>query len=102
MRTLGDRVRWAREHAGMSQPELAKKIRMAQSRLSKLETDPPKKGTTFIVKIALACKVSAYWLETGKGPRILGELEAAILNLPDNEQREWMAMIRARQDAKAS
>lgn len=100
METLGDRVRWAREQAGFTQPQLAKKIGMAQARLSKLETGPAPMGTSFIVKIALACKVSAYWLETGRGPRKLGKLEATILELPDAEQSEWLAMIEARKAAR--
>ena len=100
MKTLGDRVKWAREYAKLTQPELCKKVGMSQSRLWALENAPTPKGPTFIVKIALACRVSAYWLETGKGAREMGALEATILGLPDAEQREWLAMIKARNSTK--
>lgn len=93
MSTLGDRVKEARQGARLSQGALAARIGVKQSSISELERGDSRE-TAHIVKIALATRFSAYWLETGKGPKKQSELEAVFLSLPENEQRATLAFIK--------
>jgi transcriptional regulator with XRE-family HTH domain len=102
METLADRVRWARhEKKKWTQKDLSKKAKISQSVLSDVETGEIKE-TGAIVRIALACGVSAYWLETGKGPRELSEYEAAIVDLDESDMRVVMDMIKALRARRAA
>lgn len=62
---FGARLLLAREHAGMSQKELAEAVGMAQSTLSGAERNGS--GSAKTTQIAAATKVDATWLATGKG-----------------------------------
>lgn len=68
----GQRLKLAREHAGLSQAELAAKAGVGtQENISKLErTDAD--GSEFTVQYARACGVSPDWLASGKGEMIDG------------------------------
>lgn len=92
METVGDRVRKVRKERKWDQTKLAKKAEMAQNSLSDLETGKTKE-TPQIVKLALALGVSAYWLDSGKGPKKLGELEQSILELDEHGQQTIMDMV---------
>lgn len=94
METLGDRVRQARNEHRWTQAKLAKKAKMSQSTLAELEKGDSKESV-HIVRLALALERSAYWLDSGKGPKTLGEVEQAMLELNDADQRVIMDMIRA-------
>lgn len=93
MGTLGDRVKECREEFGWTQKELAAKVHMAQSSLAELEGGRSKESPK-VVKLAIALKCSAYWLDSGKGPKKLGELEQAIIELSADNQKTIMQMIR--------
>ena len=85
MNSFAERLKSERERLGLSQDELAKKVdpKKGQSFISNFETSA-NKGTSWIVELAHALGVSAYWLKTGKGPRTvelsLTEREAMLLD----------------------
>lgn len=65
---LAQRIKAARDHANLTQGELAEKLKglMTQQNISLLERGITK-GTEYIVQIAIACNVNAEWLATGEG-----------------------------------
>ena len=69
MKTLQERLTFARENKQMSQTALGKAIGKSQSAIAALETGR-NKSSTHIAKIANVLGVSAIWLETGKGEMI--------------------------------
>jgi transcriptional regulator with XRE-family HTH domain len=68
---FADRLKSERERLGLSQDDLAKLVdkKKKQSFISNFETGA-RKGTAWIVEIAHALGVDAYWLKTGKGIRV--------------------------------
>lgn len=101
MESVGDRVKQVRKERKLDQGPLAKKAKMAQNSLSDLETGKTKE-TPQIVKLAVALGVSAYWLDSGKGPKKLGELEQSILELDERDQQaviDLIGVLRARRAA---
>lgn len=64
--TLAERIKLAREHAKLSQEELADMIGCSVDLIRKLEQGN-RNNTTFIVKISTACKVRPEWLDDGSG-----------------------------------
>jgi len=64
---LGERVRAAREQAGLNQEQLAKAIGMSQAGLSKLELSKTADRTKFASEICKATGVSLEWLIDGIG-----------------------------------
>lgn len=64
--TFADRIKLAREHAKLSQEALADMIGSSVDLVRKLEQGN-RNTTTFIVKIATACKVRPEWLDDGTG-----------------------------------
>lgn len=66
MKTLQERLIFAREKKKLSQTALGKAIGKSQSAIAALETGR-NKSSTHIAKIAAILDVSAMWLETGQG-----------------------------------
>jgi transcriptional regulator with XRE-family HTH domain len=67
--TVSDRVRKAREYAGMQQGELAAAAGMARSGVARIESGKggrPRRSS--LIAIAFATGVNLAWLETGKPP----------------------------------
>jgi transcriptional regulator with XRE-family HTH domain len=62
---FGARLKLAREKAGLTQPELAQAVGMGQSTLA--EAEGVGNSSSFTVRIAQRCGVSALWLESGDG-----------------------------------
>lgn len=103
MSEFGTRLRRERELAGLSQGQLAKLIdkNKGQSFISNFETGG-RVATSWVVEIAHALGVDAYWLKTGKGNRTGGrnltEDEEALLNalpLLDADVREsWIDLAK--------
>lgn len=88
--TLGERVKTAREHAKLKrQEDLALRIEEiygkgsgpAQQTIGRLESGGAK-TTEFIVKIATACGVSPWWLDSETGPMLLDHNASIIVNVP--------------------
>lgn len=64
---FGARLEKAREEAGLTVDELARRVGMAQSSLTHAELKGS--GSSKVASLARECKVSAYWLETGLGEK---------------------------------
>lgn len=66
--SIGTRIREARKSANMTQQQLAAKSGIKQATISELETGESA-GSKYLASLADALGVSAFWLETGRGPR---------------------------------
>ena len=68
--SFGERLRRAREGAGLTQERLAEKIGVEQEQISKYETDKTKPQSDRLAPIAEAIGDVAYitWLLSGRGP----------------------------------
>lgn len=75
--SIGTRVRQARQHAGLSQGDLAIAIGVRQASISELETRPAA-SSKHLVKIAQLCGVSPVWLATGEGKMLDGNTEPLL------------------------
>ena len=64
--TLGQRLKKAREHAGISQSELADAVGIRQSAISRIERDEAL-TTGFASRLAKACGVRTDWLSEEDG-----------------------------------
>ena len=62
---FGTRLLAARNHADLTQTQLAKEVGMAQATYGKLENVG--QGSSYTPSIAQACGVNALWLSTGHG-----------------------------------
>lgn len=64
---FSERLRRAREHAGLTQEALAQRSGVKQGTISKIERGESE-SSTFVVQLAIACGVRCEWLavETGK------------------------------------
>lgn len=66
--TLADRVRKAREFAGLKQQGLADSVGMARTSLARIEQGKSIPRRTTLIAIAFATGVSLDWLENGETP----------------------------------
>lgn len=64
-----ERLKRARKNVGLSQTDLAAAAGCSQQLVQKLE-QPGAEGSTFVVQLAIACKVSPYWLALGDGEMV--------------------------------
>lgn len=67
---LKDRVRLAREHARLTQEDLAKAVNVKQQTIGKLETGKSKKSSA-LAAIAIVCEVDPAWLVHGDGEMLV-------------------------------
>ena len=70
--TLSDRLRKAREHAGLEQAELADKIGVSRNTIGNAERGQRSVRKIVVNAWAMATGVSRHWLETGQAPPELG------------------------------
>lgn len=66
--SFGERLRFARKEARLTQKQLAVKVGMSQSNLSELENGEYP-SSSFTAQIADALNVRGLWLAEGRGPR---------------------------------
>lgn len=76
---FGKRLRSAREHAGLTQEQLAQRAGVAQSTLATAEMKGA--GSRKTPQLAAACGVDAHWLATGQG-QMLQESGQSQVGLP--------------------
>ncbi|MBZ0124484.1 MAG: helix-turn-helix domain-containing protein [Roseovarius sp.] len=84
--TFGDRVAGAREHAGMSQADLAKRLGVKLKTLSAWENDLSEPRANKLSMMAGLLNVSLLWLLSGEGtgpaaPEDSGELSRDVAEL---------------------
>ena len=63
--SLGDNLRAARERAGLTQAEMAKKMKKAQTTVSQSEAGKIRVGAAYVAKLLKVCGLPADW----KAPR---------------------------------
>lgn len=88
--TLGDRLRKAREAAGLEQQELAQRIGVARTTISNAEKGKVNPRRIVINAWSLATSVPVEWLETGQAPQPDGPnegLEGRALPHLDSNQK---------------
>lgn len=85
--TFGKRLAKAREHAGLTQKQLADAAGISQQAVNKLELRDGV-GSRFTPQLAAACGVSPDWLATGKGSMEAREEAAPYATKITNEAAE--------------
>jgi len=82
-RTVSDRVKIARRHAGLKQHELADRVGVSQAAISELESGKSQRSA-YLPEIAVECGVDIHWLAfgvsseyRGDNPELMTELQAA-------------------------
>ena len=73
--TFGDRVAGAREHAGMTQAQLARRLGIKKSTLTAWEEDLSEPRANKLSMLAGLLSVSISWLLTGEGDGMTSPLE---------------------------
>ncbi|MBP5054351.1 XRE family transcriptional regulator [Pseudomonas chlororaphis] len=74
---LSDRIKAARQHAELTQRELADRVGIAQTAISQLESGKTLRSS-YLLQIAETCGVSAMWLSTGLGRMIISAEQQAF------------------------
>lgn len=69
--TLGQRLKLARAHAGLTQKQLEDKSGVSQQTISNIENDLQDKSTD-VVQLAMACGVNSEWLAVEAGVMVGG------------------------------
>jgi len=69
--TLGERLKRAREYAGLTQKELEQRSGVLQQMISKVENGY-QETSAYIVELAVACGVRPEWLGMGQGEMVDG------------------------------
>lgn len=72
MNTIGERIKEARRLRSLSRPQLAEAAKIKYPTLAGIENND-QAGTTQLPQIAEALRVSAKWLQTGRGPMEVAE-----------------------------
>lgn len=86
--SFGERLRRAREAAGLTQVELAERLGIKQNQISQWEADNTGPKRDRLPTLAAAVGASIEWLlsGTGKAPRHVARLERERLTSPDDEE----------------
>jgi len=92
---LGDRLKLAREHANLTQEELGLRAQCGQAVVSKIERGD-QDTSAYVVKLAYACNVNPYWLDTGEGDM----LAPAGLHLSENSPEYKIQQLMSQMDER--
>lgn len=107
MNTFSERLKSARDDAGITQEQLAERIKKGQSLIGNLESKA-RSSSSYIPEIAHALGVDAYWLKTGKGERsgssrALSKDEQVLIDafphLEPGVREIWLSSARAKLEA---
>lgn len=91
--TLGDRIAGAREAAGLSQAQLARRIAVGPATLRGWENDTSEPRANRLGMLAAVLGVSVGWLLTGEGVGPHGPPDATA-DTPDADPRAALAELR--------
>lgn len=97
--TIAERLKLARESAGLTQPELANKAGVSQGTIGNIESGLRKRPRD-ILSIASALGVSPEWLETGKGQML--QRQAQEISLDNNPDYPSIRRVRFKLSAGVS
>jgi SOS-response transcriptional repressor LexA len=86
VKSIGERLLWARQRRGLSQPGLAKLAGVSQGTIGNIEAGI-RQNPRELLAIAAAVGVPAEWLKSGKGPRDLAD------NLSELQLRRRVPLI---------
>lgn len=70
METFGQRLRWARERAGLTQADIGQMTGLSLTALHRIEHDESKPRPTTATKLAKALHVRVEWLTVGEQPMV--------------------------------
>jgi transcriptional regulator with XRE-family HTH domain len=90
--TLGERLRRAREHAGLTQKELEEKSGVLQQMISKVENGR-QETSAYVVQLAIACGVRPEWLALGQGEMVAVEVNKSQLTYEMQQVVSQMAAM---------
>lgn len=88
MSTLAERVKAAREHAGLKQAPLAKMVGVEQPVISQLERGKNLQSA-HLPKIAHATGVSAIWLSDNIGPMVVDSKEESNVSMAEQPEHSY-------------
>ncbi|GHF66129.1 helix-turn-helix domain-containing protein [Seohaeicola zhoushanensis] len=94
--TFGDRISGAREAAGMTQAELARRLGVNKTTLAAWEDDRSDPRANRLAMLAGMLNVSVSWLLTGKGDGVPAPGDRPS---PDREAREVITELRGLREA---
>ena len=83
MKSLGERLVWAREVRGLSQVELAQKLEKTYQQVSAWERNENGMRAPNLRAVADALQVDPHWLKTGEGSMYASPLNAYANSVPD-------------------
>ncbi len=83
---MKDRIRMARESAGLTQQALAKVLSMNLSSINRIEAGSMAPSDRTICDICNACHVNVEWVKTGNGPMKKGTVRKAVRKKTSTEK----------------
>lgn len=96
MDTLGQRLRWAREHKNLTQGDLADLANCSQGTIGNVESGQ-RHSLRNVARLAYLLDVDALWLEDGSGSPSKNQI-ASIANL--NDVAQWITIFSSLTDAQ--
>ena len=97
--TFGDRLSAARDNAGMSRADLARRIGVRDATLKNWEEDRAEPRANRVSTIAGCLGVSVMWLLNGEGAGVPAPGEESAPVLPDGAREELRAIRRLLREA---
>ncbi len=92
VKTIADRIKEVRQELGWNQAQLAAQVGVSQSTIGNIESGQRKRPRE-LLSIAKALGVSAEWLETGKGGKVVER--PALKLVGTNDQASVELLVRS-------